>query len=191
MRLFYAVSVPLEFQKQLAQQVKINWPLEYIEDVSWVKPEQIHLTLRFLGECLPEKLSGLKLAGEITASFFGPFSISIVSFGVFPSLAYPSVLWVGVSFSHDLFNLVNMLEDKLFKEGHPREKRQFKAHITLGRIKIKGKLPRIVHDTVEDILKMKSMELNWDVREFYLIESKLTSSGAIHIPVMKFPLLKS
>lgn len=189
MRLFYAVFVPLEFQKQLAQKIKANWPLEYIKDVSWVKPEQIHLTLRFLGECLPEKLSGLKLAGEATAFCLRSFKLSTISFGVFPSLAHPSVLWVGVSYSQDLFNLVNMLEDKLFKEGYSREKRQFKAHITLGRIKIKGKLPRIVHDVVEDILKMKSMELNWDVREFYLIESNLTSSGAIHIPVMKFPLL--
>lgn len=189
MRLFYAISVPLEFQKQLAQKIRADWPMEYIKDVAWVKPEQIHLTLRFLGDC--SSFSGLKIAGELTASSLKPFKISIISFGVFPSSSRPGVLWAGVSFSHELFNLVAILEDNLFDQLYPREKRHFKAHITLGRIKIKGKLPRIVRDAVEDILKMKLMELNWVVREFYLVESKLTSSGAMHIPIMKFPLLKS
>lgn len=186
MRLFFAVQIPLEMRKQVLKDIKFLCSTQLLKGISWVKEEQIHLTLRFLGECAPEELSKLEKAGNLVANCFSPFTITTTSFGVFPAKFNPRVLWLGLAQSKELINMVNRLNEELLISGYPKEERPFQAHLTIGRIKKTNLSPRNVQVAVEEILKFKMMELFMPVAGFYIIESKLTPGGAIHTILNEF-----
>lgn len=104
-------------------------------DVRWVRPEAMHLTLKFLGETMPEQVPPIKtaLAGLADAH---PFQIRLGGLGAFPHTAHPKVIWAGIEHGlTDLIRLAENIENRLTKLGWPREERPFRPHLTLGRVR--------------------------------------------------------
>ncbi len=134
-RIFIAVPVPDELIRQLSS--LINQLKRLNGDVKWVRPETIHLTLKFLGNVpvsrLEEVFSGVAVASAGT----GPFELVAEQLGVFPSQSQPRVFWVGFGDQglQDLVRLQNRIEQTMARLGFPEEKRPFTPHLTLGRVR--------------------------------------------------------
>ena len=104
--------------------------------IRWVRPESIHLTLKFLGDVSPTDIDWIHKALEQAAAGFGALSLFAKGFGVFPNIRKPRVLWVGVSGDIEgLFHCQQRVVEELANIGFPAESRRFKAHLTIGRSK--------------------------------------------------------
>lgn len=102
----------------------------------WVRPENIHLTVKFLGDVLPEQVAQIHAALGDSVAGAAPFALTAAGLGVFPDAVRPRVLWVGLCGQTDaLFSLRRAVEDRLGRHGFPREDRPFRGHLTLGRAK--------------------------------------------------------
>lgn len=108
--------------------------------LTWVKPDAMHLTLKFLGETSPEKVPPLSVRLRDACSQLAPFPIGIGGLGSYPSRGRPRVVWAGVEepagpLSGSLARLAGAVEDAAAAAGFPRERRPFSPHLTLGRVR--------------------------------------------------------
>ena len=103
--------------------------------VRWVRPEGIHLTLKFLGDTRPDQLEAVKVALGRAASEVLPFSFTVGGMGCFPNTRRPRVIWVGLyEPAGALSRLRDAVESYVAPLGFPTEKRPFRPHLTLGRV---------------------------------------------------------
>ena len=134
MRLFIAVNIPVEIKENLSLLTK---RLKYkISDVKWIQKENLHLTLKFLGEVREEKVE--KICSNLCdiAKTIKPFNVSFSEIGAFPDLKFPRIIWAGVKEgSNELKKLAWEIEQALVPLGFEKEKRAFSAHLTIGRVK--------------------------------------------------------
>ena len=173
MRTFIAVGISDEVREKIAQiqaELKKGEP-----DVKWVEPENLHITLKFLGEVSEDKLPGVIEKTRLAASGISPFRVHIIGLGSFPSLTSPRVVWVGVKEGkNELRNLSERVEGNLSDLGFAKEKREFSAHLTIGRVRSGRKKEKLVKK-IEEFA-------NYDVGEFsvdkvVIMESQLSSKG--------------
>lgn len=175
MRLFIAVDLNSQNKDALTGlQARLK---KADADVKWVAPENIHLTLKFLGQVQEEKapkiISGIKesIAG------FKPFSLEIVSLGAFPSLKYPRVIWAGIEKGKEnLEKLAERIETAMLKLGFPEEKRGFSSHLTLGRVRSAKNKDRLCRQ----ISLASFPALPQDIASVNLYQSRLTPQGPIY-----------
>lgn len=161
---------------------------------SWVKPGNIHLTLKFLGDTDPERIPGIQ--DELTQILkpFTPFRLSLDSTGVFPDTRRPRVLWVGLKDEEGtLETLQASIEKNLGSLGFPIEDRPFSPHLTLARIKSpKGiKSPKEKKELINelDALNQEGIDPHpFDVGVVNLYESQLTPKGSIYTVLANFKL---
>jgi RNA 2',3'-cyclic 3'-phosphodiesterase len=148
-------------------------------DVKWVEPENIHVTLLFLGEVDDREIPSVcRVVGE-TVSGHQPFSMVIERVGCFPNPRRPRILWIGVGEgTQELCALHDGLEPPLMSLGcYRREERKYTPHITLGRVRSNG--------TVERLAAALGAKAVWrggeiDVREILVMGSQLTPQGPIY-----------
>ena len=174
MRAFVAIKIPDSIKERIA---KIEKELEGIQGVKWVKPDNIHLTLKFLGEVRESQIGELNLAIKSCIRGIKPFRISFSEIGGFPNLRHPKVIWVGVKEGMDiLIELINRLEQEFSKLGFKPETREPSPHLTIGRIK-KNKI-------VDAELKLRIFETSSFIADkVYLIKSTLTPDGPIYTDI--------
>lgn len=136
MRLFFAVLLPEELISELTA-VQDDLKRKITDSgVKWTKPEQLHLTVKFLGETDPDRLQKVLPAGLAVREGRKPFELSIGGLGAFPNMNRPSVLWVGANKGADsLVSLALQLDGLLVKYGYKKEARPPTPHLTLARIK--------------------------------------------------------
>ena len=155
---------------------------------SWVKPGNIHLTLKFLGDTDPDRIPGIQYTLTETLASFSRFQLSLDSAGVFPDTKNPRVLWLGLKDEEGaLKTLQSDIENALQSIGFPREQRPFSPHVTLARIKSsKGK--KQLKDEL-DAVNPKGINTHpFDVGEIHLYESQLTPKGSIYTVLANFKL---
>ncbi|MEA3428688.1 MAG: RNA 2',3'-cyclic phosphodiesterase [Thermodesulfobacteriota bacterium] len=105
-------------------------------DARWVKPKNIHLTLKFLGNINKDNAQKVGVAILKSAADYAPISLTAKGIGAFPGINRPRVLWIGIRGQIDvLVQLQKSLDDKLEGIGFPKENRPFKGHLTLARVK--------------------------------------------------------
>ena len=156
--------------------------------IGWVLPENIHLTLKFLGEIPKQDIDMVSQAMAETASFYSPVSFSAKGIGVFPTVRRPRVLWIGLT--GDTYPLIRMqkdLEERLDAIGFPKEDRAFKAHLTLGRAK--GEIdPKKLVEIMEKFSKAESERFIAD--KLILFRSELKPGGAVYTELRSVDLGK-
>lgn len=179
LRLFIAVSLP-EAMKGLLSDLQASWKKK-AEGVRWVRPEGLHLTLKFLGDVPSCKVEAIGKVMEEVARSFPPFEVEVRGAGAFPNLRRPRVLWVGVSDPEGrLKGLFKALEKGLRKLGFPEEERDFHPHLTLGRVKAGGDFSFLQGEEVHvGVLP---------VREVVLFKSELRPEGALYHALFSAPL---
>ena len=186
MRLFLALPIEKQILDALAGVVdKLRGSRG---PVRWVRPEGMHLTLKFLGDTEEERVAPLVEAVSGVTSKIPPFPISVTGAGAYPNLRRPRVLWAGVvENSSTLKRLVKNMEEEVEKLGWEREKRVFSPHITIGRVKGNMNIARLT-TAVKEI-----KDEHWgdqEVGEVVLYSSELKPGGAVYEKVHVFPLGK-
>ena len=142
--------------------------------VRWVRPEQMHLTLRFLGDTPAGKLPALADALDTLAAGHAPFTLRLTDVGCFPNTRRPRVVWVGLGGEEQkLLAMVAALEAALRPLGWPAEDRPFRAHLTLGRVKDVQAAQGIDWTTTVPALTVP-------VAAVHLIESQLRPEGSVY-----------
>lgn len=151
----------------------------------WVKPENIHLTLKFLGDIPRTDVDAVAGAMDRAAGTISPLSLGAKGIGVFPNIKRPRVLWAGLNGeTHELIRLQQNLEQKLEQSlvplGFKKENRSFKAHLTIARIK-QAKHRIYPKDLVQVIEKNGNFESeSFTVNEIILYQSVLKPTGAVY-----------
>jgi 2'-5' RNA ligase len=127
-RLFVAIDLPEPIARTLAE---LN---PRIRGVRWLPPEQMHLTLSFLGNVGP--IAEEKLVERLGAIEFGAFFLPIVGIGTFPAKARPNVIWTGMGAGHPhLFQLHKRVQEAALGAGLEPDLRSFHPHVTIARCK--------------------------------------------------------
>ncbi|WP_299027630.1 RNA 2',3'-cyclic phosphodiesterase [uncultured Thermanaerothrix sp.] len=187
-RAFIAIEFSTDLQQRLDALVQ-SLRAAGLGGIRWVPPENIHLTLRFLGEIQPETLQGFITYLPSLAQAFSPFTLHLQGLGVFPGLRHPRVLWVGVKAPESLFNLQHEVENLAHQLGIPPEDRPFTPHITLGRMRPDfGSQDQIVLETQLRNLAQR-FNASLYVEEVCLFRSDLLPDGARYTLLLRTPLL--
>ena len=144
--------------------------------IRWVGPEQLHVTLRFLGEVAEADAEAVR--GVFRAPFeTGAFTARVSGLGCFPGSGPPRVVWLGIGEGRDGMAAVRAeLDRRLASVGWPPEARPFRAHVTLGRMK--GWPARSRPEVVRALSDVRPDAARWVVDRVTLYESRQTHSGA-------------
>lgn len=180
MRLFVALELSPEVHAAVRGVVERLRGSE--ADVRWVRPQGMHLTLKFIGEVPAEKLPAVReaLAGVKSDS---AVRLAFRSLGYFPNPRRPRVLWIGVEASPNLAPLAAQVEAALEPLGIAAEKRAYVPHLTLGRFRSERRLARLQ----EVIAELPSTDCGgFETRTLALFQSKLAPQGAEYTRLDEF-----
>jgi len=179
MRAFLGVGLPAGVREAVASEIAQVRGLH--APVAWMAPENLHITLNFLGEISQERVPLIERSMRVVASGFAPFSLTAEGGGAFPGTRNPRVLWVGFLEPLELVRqLQQNMVDALSGAGIPREDRPFHPHITVGRTR--GALPPAWGERFVQALSGKGFGVV-PVSSFTLYESRLGPGGAVYTPV--------
>ncbi len=178
MRLFVALPLPQAIRKTLASLCA------GLPGARWVPPENMHVTLRFLGE-----LSG-DVIDDVDAALSGisapAFSLALGGVGHFGNGARPRAIWAGVARDPALFHLHDKIESAVVRAGLAPDRQKFTPHVTLSRPKGTS-IPKL-----QDYLSAHSLFRSdpWEVSRFTLFSSFLAHTNAIYREESRYPLLR-
>jgi RNA 2',3'-cyclic 3'-phosphodiesterase len=184
MRLFIALDLPDEVRRALAQLIAQLKPT--CGSARWVRPDSMHLTLKFLGETDQEKLDAIR-AALATIHSAQAVALDFRALGFFPNEFKPRVMWTAVEASPNLSDLVAALEAALEPIGFPRESRAFVPHLTLARFNSAEGTENLVR--AADALKSYDFGSARE-SEFHLFESVLKRSGSEYKKLATFPFVQ-
>jgi 2'-5' RNA ligase len=135
LRTFIAIDLPAPIQASIEKQtVRLRQPLGE-ENIRWVPPQNMHLTLKFIGTIAASHLDFLKQLLTRTADTHPQFDIQIGGIGSFPNSKRVRILWAGIHAPAELAALQRAVEDGTTRLGYEREERPFSPHLTLGRVR--------------------------------------------------------
>jgi RNA 2',3'-cyclic 3'-phosphodiesterase len=181
MRLFIAILLDEVIKERIAvvQQALQTCLMEY--PIRWVKPENLHITLQFLGEQNPDRLGAIQTAMEASAQAHRAFEISLGGLGAFPKWHHPSVLWIGVNTEEDpLGRLASDLGVALALNPEPRK---FHAHVTLARLK--SPIP----DLETKVSEVPTQNLgSLSIKSFSLMQSQLSAGSPQYLELKQVHL---
>ena len=176
-RTFIAISLTPELSSELGKMIIDLKSLT--RGVRWLKPDSIHLTLKFLGNLSADQLDKVFIGMDIAqAKFPGVFSVLVEGTGCFPSWKRPRVMWVGVKGKEleRLLSLQNLIDLSLNEQGFSAEDRKFSPHLTVARIKYVEQLERLM----ERFSSYPFPALTLPVREILVMRSDLKPDGAVY-----------
>ncbi len=181
MRAFAGIPVPApardELGRFLADLRRRDWP------VKWVQPDGLHITVHFFGEVPPEITESLGQAMDRAGQGQAPIPLAGAEFGAFPDPQRARVLWFGLEPAGELELLVHRVEQELSALGFEGEGRPFHPHITLGRVRRDGRLPRDAWSAVP-----AAPEIAFAADRLVLYESRTAPGGAMYTVRYTTPL---
>lgn len=155
-------------------------------DVKWTRPDQFHVTLKFLGEISAPAVDRVVASTESAVSGRTPFSLTFQGVGAFPGWSTPRVLWSGVADGRDaLMRLAHEVETALTKAGFAPWDRPFKPHMTLGRIRSMGPGTDVGAAALALADHVAGPER---VERVVVYQSRLTPRGPIYTEIASLPL---
>src|SRR5438270_9265319 len=192
MRLFVGLDIDDPIRERIAR--FLEGVREFAPDARWVRPESLHITLKFIGEQKPERLDALKSA--LAGIHSPPTEIAFRGYGFFPSPRSARVFWVGIEADPNLAKLAAAVEKNLVAAGLPAEQHAFSPHLTLARGKSAAPQRR-PDDRANSNFRRLQEKLaampppdfgTMTAREFFLYESKLSPSGSRYSKLERFAL---
>ncbi len=189
LRAFIAIKLSEELKGHIGEvQAELKRRAFGLDGLGWVRPEGIHLTLRFLGDIVEEQVEALGAMLRDVAAGMTPFVLDARGIGTFPNSRMPRVIWLGLHGTPEsmaaLRRMQARIEDGVAGLGFPRESREFTAHLTLARVR----------DRKSGAALAKVLGANQDraVGSFIaasvgLIKSELRPSGAVYTTLVEVP----
>jgi len=179
LRCFLAIEIPTAARERLAAslaQLETELP-----ELRVVRPENLHVTLKFVGD-FPEAAIP-RLAQQCASKLIPipPFELSLAGLGTFPHARAATVVWIGIrAGASQLARIARKLDSAAGRLGARRDRRPYQPHLTLGRLRE----PRAIalgHLPVPD-------PIDFRVEDIVLYESRLSPSGATHLPLARLPM---
>ena len=185
MRSFLAFELPSEIKNAVAQ---VSETLKKSRlDVRWVKVDNIHLTVVFMGNTNADDMPAIQDDVKKVCSQYGSFDISLKGIGCFPNRRRPRVMWIGLD--GDLERMGRFrddLQDQLKSFGIKVEKRKFKPHLTLGRFRSSKKTVIDLDDIISEHETLNSPFFT--LNALNLFKSDLKPGGAVYTKLETWPL---
>ncbi|MEQ8170612.1 MAG: RNA 2',3'-cyclic phosphodiesterase [Candidatus Eremiobacterota bacterium] len=183
-RLFIAINLDEMLKEQLSiilEEFRKEEP-----SVKWVEARNLHITLKFLGDTPEEKIIIIKKA--LKDINFPSFSIKLKDPGCFPNTKEPKILWLGISEGkNDLLKLNREVENVMKKQGFSEENKDFKCHITLGRVKKFKK----IYSCEKFLTKIEGKDfIKQKIEQIELIKSTLYPTGPVYEILEQYSLKK-
>jgi 2'-5' RNA ligase len=194
MRVFIGIDLDPEIRAKIAR--FLEGVQGFAPDARWVRPDSLHVTLKFIGEEKPERVEAIT---ECLRQVQGAaLEIRFAGHGFFPTAKAPRVFWIGIQASSHLAELAGSIDVAVSELGIPREDRPFSPHLTLARAgggsgsprRRKGDGPSAIFAVLEKRLAAMS-ELDFGTmaaREFFLYQSQLLRGGSKYTKLQRFPL---
>jgi len=174
-RVFIAIEMPSEVRARLAEHSKSLRQMNPDVRASWARQENLHLTVKFLGEIPIARMEALSLAAEAATREIDQFDLIVGSCGAFPGQGQPRVLWIGIEDqSGKLARLHKALEKECAKAGFAREARPFHPHLTIARVR----QPRGSRTLAQLHKQSGFASESVAVSELVVIRSELSSEGS-------------
>ncbi|MEW6086574.1 MAG: RNA 2',3'-cyclic phosphodiesterase [Chloroflexota bacterium] len=187
LRAFIAIEIPHAIQ-QAIHQATSSLRADLGSLVRWVPPENIHLTMKFLGDISPAQVVLLTQGLRTEADSVPAFEVHVGRLGSFPSMKRARVLWVGVQAPAGMVTLSRGIESACARLGYEAEKRGFSPHLTIGRVRQDAspadslKIRRALEATTIDSLGTARVD------SVHLFKSELKSDGAVYTKLFSAPL---
>jgi len=180
MRTFISLEFPENIRKDIFKSFE-SLKNSKVTFGNFVKKENIHLTLKFLGNISEEKIK--EIEKKLSEIEFSGFSVSTGDIGFFPSEKYIRIIWINL-ISDNIKKLKRIIDDKLKEIGINHNDREFSSHITVARVKkMKDK-----ENFFKKIEELKIKKMNFDINNFFLIKSELRKDGPVYKILKKFEL---
>ncbi len=188
LRAFIAIEIPAGIQDAIAQSTvslknALPKPL-----VRWVAPQNVHLTLKFLGDVSPTNLEQLAKTLKVETALHNTFSMSVCGFGAFPNSRRARVIWIGLEAPPALEALWRGVETAAAQLGHAPEERPFSPHLTIGRVgqKISAsdvqRIRTLLDATKVGLLGTLSVEM------VHIFKSDLRPDGSVYTHLYALPM---
>lgn len=174
MRLFVALDVPEDTRSELRALME-NFS-KICRGARWVRPEGLHVTLKFIGHVEDDKLSSIQeRLSRISPR--PPIHVAFRNFGFFPNEKHPRVFFVGIHAGEQLAALASEIDNQLAQFGIAKESRAFQPHLTLARFKTNEGLPELR----KEMASLPTQDFGGGAApEFHLFQSVLQSGGAVY-----------
>ncbi len=185
MRTFFCLELPAGVKEELRSTVD---SLEEPAYVKWVAQENLHITLKFLGDVERGRIPEIKEKAAEAATGGRTFEMKLDKLSGFPNPGFPKVIWYGSSSPpSEIFALQDDLEGRMADLGFEPEDREYVPHVTLGRTKDDDSKKV---EQLGSYLKNRDFSSNWDVKidQLTLMESRLKSSGPVYEPLFRLDL---
>jgi 2'-5' RNA ligase len=194
MRLFIALDIDDAIRQRI--QLFLDGVRGFAPDARWVRPESLHITLKFVGERSADASEEIKRALSLIRS--SPLELALGGYGFFPTAKAPRVFWVGIESGPQLPNLAGVVDAAMAALGVPKEDHAFSAHLTLARGRRGSGAPRwqrgdgpsqVFQRLQEKLAPMPAPEFGtMTARAFFLYESQLRRGGPRNTKIARFPL---
>ena len=145
--------------------------------IRWLRKDQLHLTLKFLGDTTEDSINDVRRIMQNIADEFKPFNVSIQKTGCFPKIERPRVMWVGVSGElAKLDQLVERIQKKLNPLGFPKDEKKYYPHITIAR----AKYPQKKTPDISTFLDTSFDPIPFQIKKVQFISSELFPNGPVY-----------
>jgi 2'-5' RNA ligase len=193
MRLFVALDIDDAIRQRLAR--FLEGVRGFAPDLNWARSENLHVTLKFIGEQRPERLEAIQASLRSIKNGVAEFQIAFRGYGFFPTPKSARVFWAGIEAGPQLASLAKSVDVSLAQLGVPAETRPFSPHLTLARSgsgrpqrgpgdRSNNKFQRVQ----EKLSAMPPLDFGtMTAHDFFLYESKLSPKGAQYTKLERFP----
>jgi 2'-5' RNA ligase len=187
-RLFIGIDFDGETKKEIISIIDQLQKEFYNLPIKWTNPNNLHLTLKFIGDFPISKMELLNAKISSSVKEIKPFELNFTKPGVFPSKNNPKIVWLGFENNKSLSYIVENLNNNLQKIGLQRENKKFSPHLTIGRIK-KNLSIHNMEIINEKFLCNKLINFqNQLINEIILFESTLKPYGSIYTELTRYKL---
>lgn len=183
LRCFISLELPEEVKKTICaciERLKAAGA-----DVRWVKPENLHLTLKFLGDTPEELLKDINKKLIHIAKAQDRFSLQLSGIDAFPNIKYPRVVWLGVHDSDAIIRLQHDIDESMAGLGFKKDDKKFKPHLTIGRVRSLRNKDALI----KELATLKEADFGKiEVINITLMKSELRPGGAEHYKISEIPV---
>ncbi len=187
-RAFFAIDLSIEIRSAI-QQILIDFKKNSRLPIRWSPVENIHITLKFLGDVTESQVMLLEqnLPGLLAKT--SQFPVEVGKLGAFPKLDQPRVIWIGCRFTDAGMQMQRSLEEALFELGFQKDERRFSPHLTLGRVANHAQSSDLA--AISQLIRQKQIGSlgTINANDIHLFRSDLTPTGAKYRILRSFPLL--
>ena len=180
-RLFISADIPDEIKEKVIEIRNEIYGLD--KNIRWEGKEKLHFTLKFLGDIEESKNRAIINDLQAILSNFKSINCSFSKFGLFKKGDIPSKLWLGLKYNAELNQIAEAINNNFVQLGFEKEKRKFKPHLTLLRLKGREDISRI-----NDFLEYEFPEMNFIINEISVMKSELLKSGSFYSKIKSFKL---